>query len=72
VYIKIVGDLAQALQVSGVSVQVSALAVVLLTPRMKLHSFFFDLTGRPPKAGKLFRPAAGLTPDTRFSNSDEK
>jgi len=32
VQIKIVGDLAQAIQVSGVSVQVSALTFVLLTP----------------------------------------
>jgi hypothetical protein len=32
VQIKIVGDLSQALQVSGVSVQVSALTFVLLTP----------------------------------------
>jgi hypothetical protein len=30
--IKVVGDLAQAIQVSGVSVQVSALAFVFLTP----------------------------------------
>jgi len=27
--------------------------------------FFFDQIGRPPEAGKLFRPAATLTPDTR-------
>ena len=27
-------------------------------------SFFFDKTGRPPKAVILFRPAAVLTPDT--------
>jgi hypothetical protein len=26
-----------------------------------LLSFFFDQTGRPPMAGKLFRPAAALT-----------
>ena len=25
------------------------------------QSFFFDQTGHPPKSGKLFRPAAGLT-----------
>jgi len=25
--------------------------------------FFFDQTGRPPKAGKLFRPAAWLKPE---------
>jgi hypothetical protein len=28
------------------------------------QSFFFDLTGHPPEAGKLRRPAAGLTPET--------
>jgi len=27
-------------------------------------SFFFNQTGRPPEAGKLFRPAAALTPET--------
>jgi hypothetical protein len=32
---------------------------------MKLQSFFFDQTGRPPEAGKLRRPAAALKPDTR-------
>jgi len=26
-------------------------------------SFIFDQTGRPPEAGKLFRPAAGLKPN---------
>jgi hypothetical protein len=28
------------------------------------NEFIFDQTGRPPKAGKLLRPAAGLTPET--------
>ena len=32
---------------------------------MKLQSFFFDQTGRPPEAGKLRRPAAALNSDTR-------
>ena len=26
-------------------------------------SFFFDQTGRPPEAGKLFRPEAALNPE---------
>jgi hypothetical protein len=44
---------------------------------IKLQSFFLDQTGRSPKAGKLFRPAAELNfeplnPGTVYRRSDRR
>jgi hypothetical protein len=55
------------MKVSGVGCQVSGIkgANKSLKGLFRiLSSFFFDQTGRPPEAGKLFRPVAALKPDT--------